>query len=526
MKTTRTTTLFLLIIMLVSASAGLFNLAPARAQDDGQTDNRPPILSADTIEELRELNEVQLLSDTQAEMDYADLPVGVYGYAVNWMLDFGSLLPGFNLDSAAGGTVNMEVHKTKEGAYIAGYVSAEQRQALFSPEENSYLELMLLATPQEGYAEPVAVPVSRILNNSYRLALNSVVNDLIVELVWNSGYSMPPPEMMFSQPIVLGSSLAPILVADSVEELREINQVKRLPPELNNRSLVNIPPGSYGFSTPWSLLAHYGWAPMHIGTERGGTGVMEVHRLLDETIYVVGYTDEATLAQLLDEPEEPTAVETHLFFDPYQEYGWPVAIPATRIMSSNHRRVADVYVNDIVVRTSDTAPEPPAAPDMTEDAVSPSAEVLTSQTVFGLREMTGVEKLDTFDNRKTLATLPDGVFGFTIPWAIREAYLLDKVAMVERMTLITDPLGTSAMEVHRAADGRVYIAGYAQAEAVAQLVDETHEAGLALRLYFGQVYHEYEVPVAIPVGRIAVFSDGYQESNYHRYADLTVMPRE
>lgn len=146
-----------------------------------------------------------------------------------------------------------------------------------------------------------------------------------------------------------------IITAETVERLRELTGVHPLGERDSGRPLSRLPNGVYGYTVPWMINTDGSGVVGGTGVEKitlhpgsGGTGVMEIHKAGSGGIYVVGYTDQPRIAQMVA-PGDATKVEIELFFAPFEEFDTPLAIPVERIMSSTNRSVSHEYVNDMEI---------------------------------------------------------------------------------------------------------------------------------------------------------------------------------
>ena len=151
------------------------------------------------------------------------------------------------------------------------------------------------------------------------------------------------------------SQTAAILNAESVEALRRSDGVRPLRTLENELNINRLPAGVYGFTVPWIINTDSTGVVGGTGVDRislqqssGGTAVMEIHKSAAGTIYVTGYVSETDLVRLQN-PSRVADAEVTLFFTPYREFSLTVAIPISRIKTSDNRSVGDQYVNDLSV---------------------------------------------------------------------------------------------------------------------------------------------------------------------------------
>jgi hypothetical protein len=136
-------------------------------------------------------------------------------------------------------------------------------------------------------------------------------------------------------------------------------------------------------------------------------------------------------------------------------------------------------------------PVPPTPPDIT----SGSSEAVVEE----LRAANGVRALRPLEGGKNLEQLPNGVFGFVVPWA------LDRDNR-ER----NDPLsiglrrskgGTFIVEIHKDASGEVFVIGFISQSSQVQLEDPSRTTPIDIHVCF-HPYDEFIYPVSIPLNRI------------------------
>lgn len=134
-----------------------------------------PILVASSVAALRIYNGVHELRWLDEDKALNQVPDGVLGYTVPWLLNTdpagvggGTGVNTISLWRESGGTAVMEVHKTVVGqVYILCYMSdadiAKLREA-----HNGSVSAILAMKPYQNYAHPVAIPVERFLYSDNR----------------------------------------------------------------------------------------------------------------------------------------------------------------------------------------------------------------------------------------------------------------------------------------------------------------------------------------------------------------------
>ncbi len=165
-----------------------------------------------------------------------------------------------------------------------------------------------------------------------------------------------------------------------------------------------------------------------------------------------------------------------------------------------------------------------ATPIPCEDEIIPSPDSIEALKA-DLREANGVRQLEPLENDLPLHALPNGVYGFTVPWIINT----DSTGVVggtgaDRISLNRSSFGTLQMEVHKAADGSVYIVGFVSSQDYENFISAKEGEKLTFTLLF-KPYLDSNIPLAVPLDSI-IFSDNrtIETNTDHFYAnDLQVV---
>jgi hypothetical protein len=135
-------------------------------------------------------------------------------------------------------------------------------------------------------------------------------------------------------------------------------------------------------------------------------------------------------------------------------------------------------------------------------APSSQPPVITAHSLADLRARNGVRELLPLENSRTLARLPNGVYGFEVPWMITsDPSNVGGGTGLDKITLERTGGGTAVMEVHKSIHGEVYIVGFVSQERLVRMQDPSRTNGEEVPLFFAP-YLEFNELVAVPVGRI------------------------
>ena len=127
--------------------------------------NNLPVISENTIEEIREINGVRALEPLQNGLDISRLPHGIFGFVTPW----GVKSPGLTLYRRKINTYQLEIHKSSGSGqiYVVGYVSPESLLSLQDQLRDSPAKVILFLVPFDGMV-PAAIPYSRVIGSANR----------------------------------------------------------------------------------------------------------------------------------------------------------------------------------------------------------------------------------------------------------------------------------------------------------------------------------------------------------------------
>ena len=145
------------------------------------------------------------------------------------------------------------------------------------------------------------------------------------------------------------------------------------------------------------------------------------------------------------------------------------------------------------------------------ESQSPESEiVLESQKALqSLRKKNNVRPLHDLENGLDLSKLPNGIFGFYIPWADFNSDI----------TLDQHSGGTAVVEFHKLLNGQLVIVGFVSQENILRLQATTTNVSIK---FFPEPWEEAHTIIAIPVDRVLSKDDRTFQSGY--VLDLMVAP--
>lgn len=137
--------------------------------------NGPPVISADTLEELRTQTGVLELYVLQDDLPLSNLPDGVYGFAPPWTINSdstgavgGTDFDRLTLGRTSVGTAVMEIHKATSGSvYVIGYVAMNSLVLLQNPTRSDPIDVILSFQAYQDWV-PIGVPATKILHSNNR----------------------------------------------------------------------------------------------------------------------------------------------------------------------------------------------------------------------------------------------------------------------------------------------------------------------------------------------------------------------
>lgn len=153
---------------------------------------------------------------------------------------------------------------------------------------------------------------------------------------------------------------------------------------------------------------------------------------------------------------------------------------------------------------------------------SSTVKIISAKTIEELRNINGVSELEPLEVGVLLTELPNGIYGFEVPWMINS----NPVGVVggtgvEKINLSRTRGGTSEMEVHKSSDGTIYIVGYLPSSVMIQVQKQTRKDPIPIILFLGPATDR--VPIAIPMQRIINSKNRHAEDNEGKHISVIDM---
>lgn len=118
------------------------------------------------------------------------------------------------------------------------------------------------------------------------------------------------------------------------------------------------------------------------------------------------------------------------------------------------------------------------------------------------------------ENDKNLSQLPNGVFGYTVPWIINSnSSGIVGGTGVDKISLEQKSFGTLVMEVLKDSHGRVYVVGFVSQEQLVRMQDPSRTTDVQALVFFLS-YQEFNQLVALPLERIISSDNRTVENKY------------
>ncbi len=115
-----------------------------------------------TTDIIRQAYRLRAISSNEEEKVVQDLPNGIYGFTVPWIIGRMDLNTD-NWSSTPGGAVTQEVHKRPSGIFaVVGFLSAEHAAILAKPDRDQPVDVQLYPNPQQNADNVASIPVPRI----------------------------------------------------------------------------------------------------------------------------------------------------------------------------------------------------------------------------------------------------------------------------------------------------------------------------------------------------------------------------
>ena len=106
----------------------------------------------------------------------------------------------------------------------------------------------------------------------------------------------------------------------------------------------------------------------------------------------------------------------------------------------------------------------------------------TSRRLLELRRQNGVAQLSFAFGEARVGSLPNGSYGFCTPWSARIGPRDSHDEFESRVTLSRARMGTASTEIHKAADGLIYIVGFLSPDGAAAFRSPRDDRALELRM--------------------------------------------
>jgi ankyrin repeat protein len=162
-----------------------------------------------------------------------------------------------------------------------------------------------------------------------------------------------------------------VVTADSIEALRIQDGVRPLEQAENGQLILALPNGVYGFAPAWMINSNPagvvgGTGIRNISLERRslGTLVMELHKLRDGQIRVVGYLTREEVQRLAASSGQ---AEVTLYFSSVGEHSVATALSLSTLRSARSRRLEhQLYVTDLSIEVKGEQNEVAGTPRQNE----------------------------------------------------------------------------------------------------------------------------------------------------------------
>jgi hypothetical protein len=204
------------------------------------------------------------------------------------------------------------------------------------------------------------------------------------------------------------------------------------------------------------------------------------------------------------------------FLEPYPT--WVRASIAGWIFVSAVIVVELLFFRNVVgIRNTESLQSPVSSPNVPGDTGNEAstrskhrAAFITANSVEELRRQDGVRELLPLENEKTVARLPNGVYGFAVPWIL---YSSPAGIKTDDISLQRKSLGTAVMEMHKSQDGQTYIVGFVSQADLVRMGDQSKTTQYEVTLFFAP-YDGFDEIVGVPVERIVSSNNRTIEDRY------------
>lgn len=151
-------------------------------------------------------------------------------------------------------------------------------------------------------------------------------------------------------------------------------------------------------------------------------------------------------------------------------------------------------------------------------ATEETGAVLADASVEAIRKQGRVRPMLAEENELPLGELPDGIYGFTVPWAIEP--LRTHRSNYDHLPLSSEGGGTAVAELHKHAGGGIALVGYLTADEVVALRNPYRNTRLDVVLRLEP--DTTRMAVSIPLGLITSARNRHLGSSY--VLDLGLKP--
>lgn len=117
-----------------------------------------------------------------------------------------------------------------------------------------------------------------------------------------------------------------------------------------------------------------------------------------------------------------------------------------------------------------------------------------------IRRETGVRELLPLENDNEISRLPNGVFGYTTPWALNGLIFLDNIQLQQDRSYF----GNILVEIHKISQDKAIVLVYITQSTLARLQDPNREEPLHEHAFI-EKYKEHDQLVGLPLPRLIMW---------------------
>src|SRR5438094_1085393 len=205
--------------------------------------------------------------------------------------------------------------------------------------------------------------------------------------------------------------------------------------------------------------------------------------------------DRAQLKALEDYQRERQQDTLYFTFGSAEELDKHVTHHLPKFVSEVHERLSATLELEGIeeeLRTNQTYSQQRLS-DLAAQVTPRSAKIINAESLIAMRTVTGVRSLRKLESDLELSRLPEGVYGFTVPWQVGPD--------ANHLGLQQSPHGTVVAEIHKSTNGESYVVGYISESDLVRLQDPSRRTATEITMFFSP-YREFSLPVAIPFSRI------------------------